>query len=109
MLAVKIFEVRDEGTCMPVIAVKVRADNPAFGLRRQNKLIQRAGWGFGEGVYFVPMCGGEAQRDPYSWKNSRTKRVAHQYIANCFDALEDGAMIDVKKILGEGEMQSDLR
>ena len=40
--------------------------------------------------------------DPYGWSSrSRTKREAHLYIRDHWDALADGDIVDVARILGE--------
>jgi len=106
MKEIKIFEVRDDMTCMPVLAIKVV--NPRLG-SREDKLLGKAGWGRDGGVYMICMEMNSVQDDPYKWgDNTRTRTTAHDYIREHFDELEDGAMIDVKAILGEEPMESDI-
>ena len=105
---VKMFEVRDRATMMPVMAVRLRNRNPA-----EFFLLRRAG--FSEEVIAGPEESaepyiilmrldpvGEAQYDIYSWEGqARTMPVAHRHIINKWDKLLSGDVIDVEFILGE--------
>lgn len=94
----KLFELRDRGTFVPVMATKVE---PASS--QEAYLLGRAGYNLREN--YVIMCGldgglDKATCDPYDWSN-RTRQVAHEYIRENFDELENGQVIDVEFILGE--------
>ncbi len=39
--------------------------------------------------------------DPFEWGDNRTRLFAHKYIAEHFDELPSGAVVDVEFILGE--------
>ncbi len=99
----KLFEVRDVGTFIPVLAVQM---GPGGG--RDRYLLDRAGFGATESaqersVTLIQINGGSgaAYCDPYDWGGARTMVVAHDYILRHFDALESGAVVDVEHILGE--------
>jgi hypothetical protein len=115
----KAFEIRDRGTFIPVIAIKmVPAANWPAGTREEESiserveeteryLLRRAGYGFDEPcVMLVRMDANgqvrQASYDPYGW-GERTFPVAHNYIIDHFDELESGAVIDVEFLLGESK------
>lgn len=95
----KLFELRDKGTLVPVLACLMASEND-----QEAWLLRRAGYGPGNDL--VLMAGIAAHPDkasysPYDWGNNRTRQVAHQYIAQHWDDLPTGAVIDVEFILGE--------
>lgn len=96
----KLFEVRDSGTFIPMIAIKLSPQNEA-----ERYLLARAGFGRSvedhlKYVLFSSLTGGEMTSDPYNWPN-RTRQVAHNFIIEHFDELENGQVIDIQFILGE--------
>lgn len=98
-MIVKCFEVRDEGTFMPVIAIKPTPENPS-----QRYLLQRDGY---RGdclesciILIAPQCRGVSYA-PFGWGGCRTMTTAHQYIEERFDSLQDGDVVDVQFLLGE--------
>ena len=102
----KLFEIRDAGTFIPVLAVQL---GPTDDDESERWLMARAGFGRQpedqrEYVVFCAINGGEPCRchiDPYSWgQNPRTYFVAHDYIRAHFDELESGAVVDVEFIFG---------
>lgn len=100
-MIVKLFEIRDRLTTMPVMAVKFNPQNDA-----EKWLLSRAGYGVTaeeQQGYVIMWCietGGKATYDCYDWEN-RTKEEAHMYLNLHFDTLESGAVIDIQYILGE--------
>jgi len=109
----KAFEVRDRGTFIPVVAIKMV---PSFNSGTQAEfdvteaeryLLRRAGYGFE--FPSILLCRMEASGvdrnatyDAYSWgQNPRTMHVAHLHIEKNFDALNSGDVIDVEFILNE--------
>lgn len=97
----KTLEIRDEGTCIPILAIKLTP-----GCERDRYLLERAGYETRakDQECYVQLCqinGGDglSHCDPYKW-HSRTMHYAHIYIKDNFDALEPGAVIDVEWILG---------
>lgn len=96
----KVFEVRDRGTFIPVMATAMKASN-----EEQGYLLRRAGYSFESDC--VILCRLEAAGvdrnatyDPYAWGN-RTMIAAHAYIEDNFAQLSDGDVIDVEFIAGE--------
>ena len=103
MKEVKLFEVRDKATFMPVMGVRVSGDG--------DPLLRRAGFGPDPLVILVPLegaCGHRWQYNPYDWPgNERTIPEAHLYIQRHWDELPDGAVVDVEYILGETKMPQE--
>lgn len=101
-MIVKTLEIRDSATFMPVIAIKPIADNEG-----QRYLLRRDGYDAGPDeqcvILIKPQCDGVAY-DPYHWIGARTMQVAHIYIAENWDTLHDGDVVDIQFILGETAM-----
>ena len=105
-MIVKAVEVRDRGTFIPCLAVKmVPVEYPDAASEPERYLLRRAGYGFVNPC--VVLCRMDAigvdrnaTYDPFAW-GERTLPVAHQYIADNFDRLESGAVVDVEWILKE--------
>lgn len=103
----KAFEIRDRGTFIPVLAVKmVPEDERGQEIEPERFLLARAGYNR-DYTLCVVLCRMDANGsalcasyDPYSW-GGRSFPVAHQYILAHFDELESGAVVDVEFILGE--------
>lgn len=96
-LETKIFEVRDNATCIPVLATKMAAKT-----NRQDKLLRRVGFGSGTSlVQITHIANGVSNFDAYDWGNGRTMHCAHKEIEENFDDLEDGQVVDVRVYLGE--------
>lgn len=102
MREVKFFEVRDKGTLIPVVAVRMRSANP-----REAWLIRRAGFGPDGDVVLVRLeCSGtnrNATYDPHAWltTGTRTLHVAHLFIRDNWQQLSSGDVVCVEYILGE--------
>ena len=99
----KTFEIRDRGTFIPAIAIKLRPGNDGDCF-----LIARAGYGGHEDdqseyILLMALSGGNGQyqSDPNHWIDSRTWTTAHKHIQENFDSLESGAVIDVEYVLKE--------
>lgn len=103
-MIVKTFEVRDRGTCIPVLAVRMAPDagsNPA-----ERYLLRRAGYDPDSppliALSYLRTFGETITYNPTDWgTRTRTMRVAHDYISNHFDELDNGVVVDVEYILGE--------
>lgn len=95
----KILEIRDRSTFIPMLAVKMVAENEAQGF-----LLRSAGYSPNAPycILMMPALGGECRHDPYDW-NDRTFMVVHGYIEENFDKLNNGDVIDVEFILGEAK------
>lgn len=101
----KLIEVRDAGTFIPTLAIKLVSDASPGAY-----LLRRAGYG-GYGsetnhyVLFMRIGGGhtEMNYDPYSWKhiNGRTMHEAHKILIERWADFESGDVLDVEFELGE--------
>lgn len=110
-MRVKLLEVRDEGTFIPMLCVDM---NPG-GLRgtseemakshdAQRYLLRRRGYPC-DGRPNIAItrlgCDGDpCSNDPHHWRG-RTFPVAHAWIIEHWDELSDGDVVDVQFILGE--------
>jgi hypothetical protein len=98
-MIVKALEIRDRNTFIPVVAMSTDPANEG-----QRYLLRRAGYA-PDGRTIILMSLTQPTRaayDPYEWPGDvRTFRVAHIWIEQHFDELEDGAVVDVEHILGE--------
>lgn len=95
----KAFEVRDRGTFLPVIAVKI---DVAIEQEAPRYLLRSVGYAK-EPLVLLTRAAADGQPcnyDPYGW-GDRTMHVAHLYISEHFDELEDGAVVDVEFVLDE--------
>ncbi|HVJ71618.1 MAG TPA: hypothetical protein VM531_08960 [Sphingomicrobium sp.] len=113
-MEIKLFEVRDRMTFIPVIAVKL-----AYRDAAERYLLRSAGYteeqirpnlsGIkvigGEPEPYVLLTrleGGECNYDPYKWTTgARTLPAAHRYIIDRWDMLATGEVVDVEFIHGE--------
>lgn len=91
-------------TFIPVLAIKMVPQDPIeeFYLWRTGYISQIDHPGI---VLVIKLDDHEAQSDPYSWQRpgdrGRTMTAAHEYIADNFDSLQTGDVVDVEVILGE--------
>lgn len=95
-MTTKILEIRDSATFIPAVAIKLRAETPL-----ESYYLLRSGFLSGNDVLIVKLVDGSASFDPVEWGTARTMGVAHRYVVQNFDALENGAVVDVEFILGE--------
>ena len=96
----KLFEVRDEGTFLPVVAIQCEPAN-----ERETYLLARCGYGRqpSEFVLLARLnADTELRYDPERW-GGRTMPAAHQYILDHWDELQTGDVVDVQYILGEAK------
>jgi hypothetical protein len=99
-MEMKCLEIRDIGMFLPVICIRPVPTNEA-----QRYLLRRDGYR-GDAterciIMIDAQCRGVAY-DCYDWPGgSRTKQVAHNYVAEHWAKLQDGDVIDVEFILGE--------
>lgn len=98
----KILEVRDCGTHIPTLAIRMKGSNIT-----QNYYIHgRCGYPKdGSSIMLMILDNGKATNDPYNWQSLglgiRTMPNAHHYIQSHFDELQDGDVVDVEWILNE--------
>lgn len=97
-MEVKVLEIRDAGTFMPVICMRPVAQNES-----QRYLLRRDGYRADASetciIVIKPQCRGVSY-DPYNW-DSGTVIDAHNYIEKHWQELVDGDVIDVQFIRGE--------
>lgn len=100
-MTTKLFEVRDDGTLIVVLAAQLNPGNDD-----ERKLLARAGYGTratdqSEYVFLCNLNGSQqaGHYDPFSWQN-RTMREAHRHIVKNFGDLENCQVIDVEYIIG---------
>ena len=98
-MEIKCLEIRDRHTFVPVICIRPVADNEAqrFLLQRDG---YRADWSEPCIIMIDAQCRGVSY-DCYEWTDRRTKGHAHHYIAEHWEELVDGDVIDVEYILCE--------
>jgi hypothetical protein len=95
----KVLEVLDRHTFIPVLAVNINPANDA-----QLYLMRRCGypcdWEPNILLTRLSADGSPAWNDPYGW-GGRTFPVAHNWIIENWNTLSDGDVVDVEFILGE--------
>lgn len=105
---VKLFEVRDRATFIPVMAVRL-----AYRDSYERYLLRRAGFDGSQiephsadepYVVLWPLIGGPCNYDPYAWPGlARTYPQAHAWLIANWNKVSSGDVIDVEFILGETE------
>lgn len=100
-MEVKLFEVRDSLTFIPVLAIHVMGQTP-----RERWLLHRVGYGGGVSapartIFLTSLVGNvETLSEAHRWPN-KTLREAHLYIREYWRQLPSGAVIDCEYIRGE--------
>lgn len=100
----KAFEVRDRGTFIPVIAIKLQPADESerwlfgksgFGCNPENQ----AGYIV---VHKLAVGKNNGTADPYEWDDgSRTMTEAHKHIRKNFDTMKSGDVVCVEFLKGE--------
>lgn len=107
-MEVKLIEVRDRGTFIPAIAIKLthRDELERFLLRRagyaEELIAPQSAAGVEPYVLFSKLDGGRIEYDPYSWGN-RTMQTAHQCAIDSWDNIKSGDVLDVEYVLHESD------
>lgn len=111
MSAIKFVEIRDRGTFIPAMAIRL---DPVS--EEERWLLARAGYGEDVDtqrgyVLLIQIDGGSGRSecDPYEWArlrysrraSGRTMASAHVYMLQHWDSLASGDVIDVEYLLGE--------
>ena len=105
MMITKLIEIRDRGTCIPALAMRMEpADEVEEAFNR------RVGYP-SNSIVLMLYSGQQATSDPYDWGKfgygGRTVPNVHHYLYNLthekFDNLKNGQVIDVRVILEEQE------
>ena len=93
----KMLEIRDEGTCIPVIAIRM-----VGGSAVEDRFLRRCGYPQdGHGVVLMTLSDQRTNSEAYGWSGCRTMTAAHNFIIDNFDTLYEGQVVDVRVILGE--------
>src|SRR5258708_7955456 len=92
---IKYFEVRDVGTFIPVMAVRVDTHDRDDG----HWLLRRAGYRDAVYYFVFHLQTNMSQSDPYAWGDP-TMRRAHLAIAKQWDEFADGDVVDVEFLSG---------
>jgi hypothetical protein len=102
-MQVKLFEVRDRATFIPVLAVRLLPSTD-----QESWLLAESGYGLcrecqGNYILLMRLHGGSDQYEssPHYWGGSRTMKTAHEHIIDNWWNLQSGAVIDVEYVLGE--------
>ena len=109
-MRVKALEIRDKATFIPALAVDMNPSHEAGDAMNQRYLLRRCGYPCDghPNIILTRLDGnatqgnGEATNDPYA-RSGRTWPVAHNWIIDNWDALDDGDVVDVEFILGESK------
>ena len=99
----KALEIRDRGTFISALAIDMNPENDS-----QRWLLRREGYPCDgrPNVILTRLDGNErggddkATNDPYA-RGGRTWPVAHHWIIDHWNELQDGSVVDVEFILGE--------
>jgi hypothetical protein len=100
-LDAKLVEVRDDATCMPVMAIRMKTDDwndeaKVWGIHTRSGYPRD-----GSGIVMMVLADQRAQVDPYGWSDHHTLGLAHHYIYENFDSLKDGDVLDVRVLRKE--------
>lgn len=97
-IEVKLFEVRDRATFVPVACVMLRGSMTV----EDSYLCRRVGYDLirNNVLYFRLNGDGKALSDPHEW-GDRTNQTAHLHILSEWNDLKSGDVVDVEYILGE--------
>lgn len=129
MIELKAFQVRDDGTHIPIVAFKVKPySRDASELERTDRevrIMARAGFdAASEFVVVVILNDNLAHWDPLYWRNGRTMYLVHMALSGretfehagfpalkpdraekcSFDAMKSGDVIDVEWMVGETDV-----
>ena len=102
-MEVKLFEVRDAMTCLPVIAIN--ADTRTMN-EQEGFLMGRVGFaantpGQEPLILFGRAMDGNLRYNSHEHGTARTMQIAHDYVAKHWDKLTSGDVVDVQFIEGE--------
>ena len=100
----KILEIRDEGTHIPVMAIRMKAENEVQAYYVHGRCGHPRD---GHSIVLMHLDNMKATNDPYAWPDlgmgCRTMGNAHNWIVEHFADLKDGDVVDVRVILGEAK------
>ena len=111
-MKVKLLEVRDDGTTIPMLCVDMNPSDSRISLlglapdeyEARRYLLRRCGYRCDGkpniAITHLAADGDRCSNDPHYW-GDRTRTTAHRYIIDHWDGLQDGDVVDVEFILGE--------
>jgi len=108
-MEIRLFEVRDRATFIPVMAICFDPDK----IKRESQdeyLLSMAGYD-GWYILYAPLDGlksGEINYDSSHW-NDRTHKTAHEYIKTHWDELKPGDVVDCEFIRGESKESKTMQ
>ena len=107
-MIIKMFEIRDEGTCIPAMGIRMTPRDKLHCIDRiEQQFLWRGGYpSDGSAIILMRLNDQVASVDPCSW-SGRTMPAAHRYIYDNFDELMNGQVVDVEVILKEKETPSE--
>lgn len=93
----RLIEIRDEGTCIPAIAMQMWASNAV-----EAAFYRRCGYPQDRpySIILMELNYQRATSDPYEW-GGRTNPVVHDWLIENFDTVCEGQVIDVRVLLKE--------
>lgn len=98
-MEIKLFEVVDRATRYSIMVVAYGYKTP-----KERWLLERVGLGNGSAysIQVTELETGKTERDRFKWRSEgRTLFEAYKYIADNWNTLSSGDLIDVEYILGE--------
>lgn len=95
MFETKAFQVRDEGTHIPVLATLILSNE-------EDRVFRRAGYGKGcRYILLTNLITRECQHDPEKWEGGRTMKMAHRLIERNWLNFSHNCVVDVQYLSGE--------
>ena len=92
----KVFEIRDRLTFYAVLATKVGATDEI-----EEWYVNKCGLRGHPPVIVTKLSSLTTEAHYFAWEEGRTLQFAHRYIAENFDNLKHGGVIDVEFLKGE--------
>lgn len=110
-MQVKLFEIRDRGTFIPVMAIHLIIDEIGEVGDAEFFLLRRAGYNQVQilnsmaepYIILSKLDGVKAHYDPFEW-DSTTMRDAHRYMVDNWRELTSGDVLDVEFIRGDSQV-----
>lgn len=94
-MEMKCIEIRDEGTCIPALAVRMISTDLIT-----DKYLWRCGYPRGvmhPTIVLMRLMDQEAHSDPYDW-GSNTMRWAHKELLENWEKYSNGKVLDVRTV-----------
>jgi hypothetical protein len=98
-MEIKQLEIRDRQTFIPALAIRLSAAD--------GWLVRSAGFGPDPAVILMKLESGQCEMSPHDWDSPRTMPTAHAFLESHWDAVADGGMVDVERVLGETAIDAE--